>query len=188
MKKNTFKVRGYEGIIHPEFEKSDVPKLGELLGEDRLLGVVNSQLTAHEWNSNFEAGLCDLAEKAGHARTTEKDGEGKITSRETNSSFLKRTEFKLDKAQAQALADTISYPPMSKPRGEKVDKDAIERLQMAQRMYGQPERLERYRVIVSTSELMDGSKIDWPNFNGDTTEEEDVAMLADVILKMKFAM
>lgn len=186
MKKNTFKVRGYESVSHLEFEASDVPKLGELLGNERLLGVVNSYLTAHEWNSNFEAGLCDLAEKAGHARTTEKDGKGKITSRETNSSFLKRTEFKLDKAGAQALADSIPYPPVSKPRG--VDKEAVERLQLAQTLYGDAERLERFRLRVAAAEQLDGSKIDWPDFNDEeSSEEEDVAKLAETIRMFRLA-
>jgi hypothetical protein len=181
MKKDTFTVRGYKGITHLAFEASDVPKLAEILGAQRLVNAVNTAEISHAWNSEFEAGLCEKAEAAGHVRVIVKDAEGKNTDRETNSEFLKRTKFVLDAAQAQALADSIAFPVPMEGRKAKVDKDAVERLQLAQALLEDASKLERFRKKIAYVNAEYDAKITWPDFNGETTEEEDAAALAEVI-------
>lgn len=181
MKINTFKVRGYEGIRHLEFEKSDIPKLVELIGEDGLIQAVNTAKISHEWNSNFENALCELAEKAGNVRAVVKDAEGKITDRETNATFLKRTKFVLDAKAAQELADSVVFPPVASTRSPKVDKEAVERLQLAQMLFNDASKLENYRKKVEFGNTLSTMKVQWPNLNGETTEEEDISAIAEVI-------
>lgn len=183
MKTNTFKVRGYEGIRHLEFDKDDMTKLAEILGVERTIMALNTAEISHNWNSAFETALCEAAEKAGHVRQVVKDDDGKITDRESNSGFLKRTKFTLGQVEAQALADSIPFPVVSKPRSPKEDKEAVERLQLAQTLYGDAERLERFRAKVK----LVAPEVAWPDFNGESTEDEDVVMLAEVIRQYRLA-
>lgn len=104
----------------PQFET--IEEAVKSLSSEKVVGVINAQLTAHAWNSAFEGSLAEAAVKAGHAYLTEKNEKsGKDVVIETDAQFLKRVEFKVDQSTAQTMADGIAYPPETRTRSPKVD-------------------------------------------------------------------
>jgi hypothetical protein len=186
MKNNKFTVRGYKGVTHLEFVKEDISKLVEILGEDRLIAAVNTAEISHVWNSAFEDGLVSSAEAAGHVKkdipTGENDKDGKpMTKKETNSNFLKRTAFELTDKEAQALADSIPFPAPYKARGEKVDKEVVERLALATGIYASEEKTAMWQKKLAVNEL--------PaiKFSDYATDDEAIAAIAESIRAYRMA-
>lgn len=151
------------------------------------MGKINSQLSAHDWNSNFEQGLVEAAlavevdGKKVHQKLVEKNAEGKVESTETNANFLKRTGFKLDGIGAQKLADGIVFPPVSKPRGEKVDKDLVERIQLATAIYNSEDSLARFQKKCTANEVA------FPDINSAEDEDAAIRMIADTIQAVRMS-
>lgn len=107
------KVRGYK-VQLAIF--ASLAEITTALPEKRLIGVVNAQLVAHQWNSQFEAALVKKATDGGLKMLTEKSEKGNDVVVESNAQFLKRTGFKVTDEEAQAIADGIAYPPVASER------------------------------------------------------------------------
>lgn len=115
MKEITNKARGYNVKIKV-FEKLD--EVQKSFEESEIVGIVNRQLVAHGWNSQFERELVKHAiTTTGTPKLTKEGKKGPVVA-ESDSQYLKRTGFKVDLETAQSIANGIAYPPEAGERGE----------------------------------------------------------------------
>lgn len=132
MKKVEVTIRGYKGLKRDAF--TSVDEIVEQMKAEHIVQSMNAYLGAHPFNSAFEAKLVDAAEKAGHKMKTEKSAKGNDVIVETNAEFLKRTEFTVSGAEAQAIVDSLPWPPEPGERKDRVDaytKVATDRVEKA---------------------------------------------------------
>jgi hypothetical protein len=125
-------IRGYKGLKRKAFET--MQEIMDAMKESDIVKSMNAYLGAHPFNSAFEAELVKRAEAAGHKMKTEKSDKGNDVVIETNAEFLKRVEFKVSPADAQAIVDSLAWPPEATERTARVDaytKVAKERVQKA---------------------------------------------------------
>lgn len=112
-------IRGYKGLKRKAFETLE--EITGAMKEEHIVQNMNAYLGAHPFNSAFEAALVSAAEKAGHKMKTKKSDKGNDVIIETNAEFLKRTEFKVEGKEAQAIVDGLAWPPEARERTARED-------------------------------------------------------------------
>lgn len=126
-------IRGFKGLKRKAFET--LAEIQAAIEDKDIVKYMNAYLGAHPFNSAVEAGIVELAEKAGHKMLTEKsEKSGKDVIIESNAEFLKRVKFTPMVEQVQAIVDALPWPPEARERTAREDaftKVAKDRVQKA---------------------------------------------------------
>lgn len=107
MKTITKKCRGYS-VNLPNF--SSLNEAAEMMGADKALASLNRQLTQHEWSTAFEKGLAKELVRLEIFRPMLAAVKGGRKA-ETPSQYLAAWGGEFSAQDAQAIADTIAFPP-----------------------------------------------------------------------------
>lgn len=114
MKTINKKCRGY----NPSVEIfANLPEAEKVLGAEDCCDILNDSLLQHDWATAFEKALAKELERLGIFRPMIK-AVPKVSKAETPNEYLKAWGGKFADEDAQAVADTVAFPPVRQSREE----------------------------------------------------------------------